>query len=158
MLPYVCFSVPPGYVYPPYLTAAPGGIVPLPPAPVSHAAALAAAAAATTQFYEYQNAAAAAAVTYPGQYPNGFETYPYTGAAGGFTSCNISRSYDGSPCSVVEVYRRFRGTCCLHHHSDRTSTRLHGATIQKTTIFFLFCFDLLRFFPFPLPPFLTAVH
>jgi hypothetical protein len=57
-------------------------MVPLPPAPVSHAAALAAAAAATSQFYEYQNAAAAAAVTYQGQYPNGFETYPYTTAAG----------------------------------------------------------------------------
>lgn len=78
-----CFSVPPGYVYPsPYLTAAPSGIVPLPPAPVSHAAALAAAAAATSQFYEYQNAAAAAAATYPGQYPNGFETYPYSATAG----------------------------------------------------------------------------
>ena len=78
-----CSSVPPGYVYPaPYLTAAPSGIVPLPPAPVSHAAALAAAAAATSQFYEYQNAAAAAAATYPGQYPNGFETYPYSTAAG----------------------------------------------------------------------------
>ncbi|XP_069675285.1 RNA-binding protein 24-B-like [Periplaneta americana] len=77
------YGVPPGYVYPsPYLTAAPSGIVPLPPTPVSHAAALAAAAAATSQFYEYQNAAAAAAVTYPGQYPNGFETYPYTSAAG----------------------------------------------------------------------------
>ncbi|PNF14789.1 RNA-binding protein 38 [Cryptotermes secundus] len=77
------YGVPPGYVYPsPYLTTAPSGIVPLPPAPVSHAAALAAAAAATSQFYEYQNAAAAAAVTYPGQYPNGFETYPYTTAAG----------------------------------------------------------------------------
>ena len=75
--------MPPGYVYQtPYLTTAPSGIVPLPPAPVSHAAALAAAAAATSQFYEYQNAAAAAAVSYPGQYPNGFETYPYTTAAG----------------------------------------------------------------------------
>ncbi|XP_067010751.1 RNA-binding protein 24 isoform X2 [Anabrus simplex] len=72
--------VPPGYVYPsPYLTAAPGSIVPLPPTPLSHAATVAAAA----QFYEYQNAAAAAAaVSYPGQYPNGFETYPYTSAAG----------------------------------------------------------------------------
>jgi hypothetical protein len=27
------------------------------------------------------------------------------------------------PCSLVEVYRRFRGTCCLHHQ---------GATTQKT--------------------------
>lgn len=85
----LCCSVPPGYVYPsPYLTATPSGIVPLPPAPVSHAAALAAAAAATSQFYEYQNAAAAAAVTYPGQYPNGFETYPYTSAAGKPFSCS----------------------------------------------------------------------
>jgi hypothetical protein len=83
----LCCRVPPGYVYQsPYLTAAPSGIVPLPPAPVSHAAALAAAAAATSQFYEYQNAAVAAAASYPGQYPNGFETYPYTGAAGGFLS------------------------------------------------------------------------
>ncbi|GLG95400.1 LOW QUALITY PROTEIN: RNA-binding protein squid, partial [Gryllus bimaculatus] len=50
------YGVPPGYVYPsPYLTAAPGSIVPLPPAPLSHAASVAAAA----QFYEYQNAAAA---------------------------------------------------------------------------------------------------
>ncbi|XP_067010755.1 RNA-binding protein 24-A isoform X6 [Anabrus simplex] len=74
------YGVPPGYVYPsPYLTAAPGSIVPLPPTPLSHAATVAAAA----QFYEYQNAAAAAAaVSYPGQYPNGFETYPYTSAAG----------------------------------------------------------------------------
>ncbi|KAK7869982.1 hypothetical protein R5R35_013750 [Gryllus longicercus] len=73
------YGVPPGYVYPsPYLTAAPGSIVPLPPAPLSHAASVAAAA----QFYEYQNAAAAAAVSYPGQYPNGFDAYPYTSAAG----------------------------------------------------------------------------
>lgn len=81
----VVFSVPPGYVYPsPYLTAAPGGIVPMPPAPMSHAAAL---AAATSQFYEYQNAAAAAAaVSYPGQYPSGFDTYPYTSAAGNQTN------------------------------------------------------------------------
>jgi hypothetical protein len=30
------------------------------------------------------------------------------------------------PCSLVEVYRRFRGACCLNHH---------GATTQKTAIF-----------------------
>jgi hypothetical protein len=23
-----------------------------------------------------------------------------------------------APCSVVEVYRRFRGRCCLHHQGD----------------------------------------
>jgi len=80
--------VAPSYVYPsPYLSAAAAGpgVVSLPPAPLSHAAAVAAAA---SQFYEYQNAAAAAAAaaavsSYPGQYPAGFEGYPYTNAAAG---------------------------------------------------------------------------
>ncbi|XP_026286902.2 RNA-binding protein 24 isoform X5 [Frankliniella occidentalis] len=74
------YGVPPSYVYPaPYLSAGPG-VVSLPPAQLSHAAAVAAAA---SQFYEYQNAAAAAAaaVSYPGQYPSSFEGYPYTSAA-----------------------------------------------------------------------------
>jgi hypothetical protein len=35
-----------------------------------------------------------------------------------------------APCSLVEVYRRFRGACCLHHQG-----RLHCATTQKTAIF-----------------------
>jgi hypothetical protein len=39
------------------------------------------------------------------------------------------------PCSLVEVYQRFRGPCCLHHQGD--STRLHGATTRKTAIFIL---------------------
>jgi hypothetical protein len=25
-----------------------------------------------------------------------------------------------APCSLVEVYRRFRGACCLHHHGDES--------------------------------------
>lgn len=90
-----CCRVPPGYsVYQsPYLSAAAAaatpGVVSLQPGGISHAA-LAAAAAATSQFYEYQNAAAAAAaaaaVSYPSQaYANGFETYPYTTAAGMFS-------------------------------------------------------------------------
>jgi hypothetical protein len=33
-------------------------------------------------------------------------------------------------CSLVEVYQRFRGPCCLHHQGDRPST-------QKTAIFIL---------------------
>jgi hypothetical protein len=35
-----------------------------------------------------------------------------------------------APCSLVEVYRRFRGACCLHH-------RRHGGKTQKTSIFTL---------------------
>jgi hypothetical protein len=40
-----------------------------------------------------------------------------------------------APCILVEVYQRFRGPCCLHHQGDRQTTRLHGATTQKTAIF-----------------------
>jgi hypothetical protein len=25
-----------------------------------------------------------------------------------------------APCSLVEVYRRFRGACCLHHQGDES--------------------------------------
>jgi hypothetical protein len=28
-----------------------------------------------------------------------------------------------APCSLVEVYQRFRGTCCLHHQGDRPHRR-----------------------------------
>jgi hypothetical protein len=35
-----------------------------------------------------------------------------------------------APCSLVEVYQRFRGPCCLHHQGDRPKT-------QKTAIFIL---------------------
>jgi hypothetical protein len=41
-----------------------------------------------------------------------------------------------APCSLVEVYQRFRGPCCLHHQGDAL-TRLHGAATQKTAIFIL---------------------
>jgi hypothetical protein len=34
-----------------------------------------------------------------------------------------------APCSLVEIYLRFRSTCCLHHQSD------HHATTEKTAIF-----------------------
>jgi hypothetical protein len=28
-----------------------------------------------------------------------------------------------APCSLVEVYQRFRGTCCLHHQGYRPMRR-----------------------------------
>jgi hypothetical protein len=37
-----------------------------------------------------------------------------------------------APCSLVEVYQRFRGPC-----SHQQQTTLHGATTQKTAIFIL---------------------
>jgi hypothetical protein len=31
-----------------------------------------------------------------------------------------------APCSLVEVYQRFRGPCCLHHQGDRSEdSHLH---------------------------------
>jgi hypothetical protein len=44
-----------------------------------------------------------------------------------------------APCSLVEVYRRSRGACCLHHYGDRPCTGLHGATTQKTAIWMWEC-------------------
>jgi hypothetical protein len=48
-----------------------------------------------------------------------------------------------APCSLVEVYQRFRGPYCPHHQGDslmmeaaRTPTSLHGATTQKTAILY----------------------
>jgi hypothetical protein len=46
----------------------------------------------------------------------------------------LAVSWVVAPCSLVEFYQRFRGTFCLHHQCDRPSTRLHGATTQKTAI------------------------
>jgi hypothetical protein len=44
-----------------------------------------------------------------------------------------------TPCSLVEVYRRFRGACCLHikavMEDKKHLTKLHGADIKKTEIF-----------------------
>jgi hypothetical protein len=31
--------------------------------------------------------------------------------------------WDVEPCSVVEVYRRFRGACCTHHEGDSLDDR-----------------------------------
>jgi hypothetical protein len=29
-----------------------------------------------------------------------------------------------APCSLVEVYRSFRGACCLHHYGDETTSEM----------------------------------
>jgi hypothetical protein len=39
-----------------------------------------------------------------------------------------------APCSLVEVYKCFRGPCYLHHHHP-DPIRLHGDITQKTAIF-----------------------
>jgi hypothetical protein len=43
------------------------------------------------------------------------------------TDCRIQGCmtvfWDVASCSVVETYRRYRGTYCLHHQGDRRSTR-----------------------------------
>jgi hypothetical protein len=93
-----------------------------------------------------------------------------------------------APFSLVEIYQRFRGLCCLHHQGDerlialialmmeaarplkrwQTSTRLRGATTQKTAIFIftavrtsnptyeriltnIFCYQRLEDKPYPQP-------
>jgi hypothetical protein len=39
-----------------------------------------------------------------------------------------------APCSLVEVYQRFRGPCCLHHQGDH---RPDDGGSKKTAIFVL---------------------
>jgi hypothetical protein len=34
------------------------------------------------------------------------------------TSMKIAVFWVVAPCSLVEVYQRFRGPCCLHHQGD----------------------------------------
>jgi hypothetical protein len=41
-----------------------------------------------------------------------------------------------APCSLVELYQRFRGPCCLHHQGDLIALMMEAAT-QKTAIFIL---------------------
>jgi hypothetical protein len=36
-----------------------------------------------------------------------------------------------APCSLVEVYRPFRGACCLHHQGDRPE---HSAYISSYSV------------------------
>jgi hypothetical protein len=38
-----------------------------------------------------------------------------------YTELKIAVFWVVAPCSLVEVYQRFRGPCCLHHQGDRTS-------------------------------------
>jgi hypothetical protein len=40
-----------------------------------------------------------------------------------------------APCNLIEVYRRFRGACCLHHQGD-DHLKLEGATISETSVNF----------------------
>jgi hypothetical protein len=42
-----------------------------------------------------------------------------------------------APCSLVEVYQRFRGPCCLHHQGELIALMMEAARTQKTAIFIL---------------------
>jgi hypothetical protein len=43
-----------------------------------------------------------------------------------------------APCRLVEVYQRFRGTCCLHHRGDDLLIALlmEAATASETLVNF----------------------
>jgi hypothetical protein len=48
------------------------------------------------------------------------------------SSLKMAVLWDVAPCSLVDVYRRLRGACCVRHQGDNTSTRLQGTTSKKT--------------------------
>jgi hypothetical protein len=39
-----------------------------------------------------------------------------------------------APCSLVEVYQRFRGPCCLHHQGDCSDNTAQQSRRQPSTI------------------------
>jgi hypothetical protein len=39
-------------------------------------------------------------------------------------------------CSLVEVYQRFRGPCCLHHQGDRIALMMAAARTSETLVNF----------------------
>jgi hypothetical protein len=41
--------------------------------------------------------------------------------------------WDVAPCSLIEVYQRFRGTCCLHHQGDELCPAEYYDTDVPTT-------------------------
>jgi hypothetical protein len=43
-----------------------------------------------------------------------------------------------APCSLVEVYQRFRGSCCLHHHGDDGGSKDQGSDAAALANFPLF--------------------
>jgi hypothetical protein len=36
-----------------------------------------------------------------------------------------------APCSLIEVFQRFRGTCCLHHQGDEDGGSKHLRNVGK---------------------------
>jgi hypothetical protein len=41
-----------------------------------------------------------------------------------------------APCSLVEVYQRFRGLSCLHHQGDKWRMMMEAARISETLVNF----------------------
>jgi hypothetical protein len=41
-----------------------------------------------------------------------------------------------APYSLVEVYRRFRGACCLHHNGDEAALMMEAASTSETLVNF----------------------
>jgi hypothetical protein len=44
--------------------------------------------------------------------------------------------WDGALCSLVEVYRRFRGPCCLHHQGDECALMMEAASTTEMSVNF----------------------
>jgi hypothetical protein len=57
-----------------------------------------------------------------------------------------------APCSLVEVYQRFRGPCCLHHQGDET-THLHTHRRENLKSYLIICM-----FAFPIVFFVHLLH
>jgi hypothetical protein len=57
----------------------------------------------------------------------------------GNSTCEISGMkmtvfWGVAPCSLVEVHRRFRGACCLHHEGDRNTAQQPRGQPSSNTV------------------------
>jgi hypothetical protein len=48
-------------------------------------------------------------------------------------SMKIAVFWDVAPCSLVQVYRRFRGVYYLHHQGDKTSLFTHRLMVEAVS-------------------------
>jgi hypothetical protein len=57
------------------------------------------------------------------------------GEISGFHGGNMKMTvfWDVAPCSLVEIYRRFRGACPLHHQRDESSVDFYQTTRRNIT-------------------------
>jgi hypothetical protein len=51
-------------------------------------------------------------------------------------STKLTVFWDAAPCSLIEIDRRFRGTCSLHHQRDDEGLEMEAISTSETSVNF----------------------